>query len=150
MKEYLSDWCNRGYNLGYSDFSHPDRPGRGAICSSWLEGGAVFDITTLGSDLKATVEPATAGPDGTLVFARYVFDGYTFNGSDSFSATTTKPASGTATSSLLVPITTTSSSLSTSPSPSESTATSSTKRTISLGWLNVFYVFLFILFSISI
>ncbi|EHK98374.1 hypothetical protein M7I_5849 [Glarea lozoyensis 74030] len=61
--------CPRGYNLGHSNLGTPDRPGRGAVCSSWLEGGAVFDVTTLGSDLKATVNLATAGPDGTTVLA---------------------------------------------------------------------------------
>ena len=58
------------------NFDDPIRPGAGAVCSSSIGGGGLLDITSFDSTGGETVVPATAGGNGTYVWAN-ALDGIT-------------------------------------------------------------------------
>ncbi|RQM05207.1 hypothetical protein DH86_00004169 [Scytalidium sp. 3C] len=76
----------------------PIRPGAGAVCTTYLGPSELLDITSFDSTGRQTVVGATAGPDGTVVFAN-AFDGITATGVSLPPAPSSTPVSTTASSS---------------------------------------------------
>lgn len=74
-----TDILNRGFSLLAPNLDDPQRPGEGAVCSTYLGADALFDVTIFDPTGGTSVEAATAGSDGTAVFAN-AFDGFTTTG----------------------------------------------------------------------
>jgi hypothetical protein len=66
--------------------SNPIRPFSGALCTSWIGPGELYDITSYDASKYLSIVPATAAATGTVVFAD-AFDGIMATAA---AATTTK------------------------------------------------------------
>ncbi|KAJ5211432.1 uncharacterized protein N7498_003078 [Penicillium cinerascens] len=114
--------CRR-YGLYAPNYQNATRPGLGAVCISSIWPSVLIDITSYDSTAFATVIPATAGVNGTLVFAT-AFDGTpatSVANSTSTAAASTVPV----TSSITAPLTLSSTSTTSITSTSSRTGTAS-------------------------
>ena len=117
LERLLTNVLDSGYGLIAPNYDNSTRPGAGAVCTSYIGGGALMDITSFDTTGGETIVPQTADGNGTIVWAN-AFDGFT-----------TTAASVASTSSTSSSISTTTSSHTSTSSSSTTSKTSSTKST---------------------
>ncbi|WPH00145.1 Hypothetical protein R9X50_00296800 [Acrodontium crateriforme] len=79
--------CPNGYGLWAPNYLSANRPGLGAVCTSSVWPNVLLDITSYDGTALATTIAATAGVNGTMVFAT------AFDGTMAPSIATTSPSS---------------------------------------------------------